>query len=366
MRNWLIGALFLGALFTTHAAAAQDAREQARENFNAGVQAFEAGNFEQALEAFQEAYRLAPHPTVRVNMANCYERLNRPLEALFHFESFLAESEDAPAEQRREVQAAVERLRHQIGEVTLRVAPDGALVRLDESEVRRAPIMNTIRMTPGSHVVEVRAEGYQSIRREFIVEAGQPADVTIRLERGEDTVAEPLPAVDESPVVEGEPLPADAVAAPPPSTTTQDVVGPEPLADEGGGGGFEITTPTIIAGAATGALLVGTVITGILALGANSDFEDAVTRSNDPSLSRAERAQARMDGTDAASRANTLSTVSDVLLVSTIVAAGATVALFFFTQPDGDDEPVAHGPRIRGVTAAATPQGGAIVLTGEL
>ena len=329
MKSWLTYALFLGALLATSPAEAQDSRAQARENFNAGVAAFEAGSWERALEAFQEAYRLAPHPSVRVNMANCYERLNRPLEALFHYESFLSEAADAPPAQRREVQSAIDELRGRIGEVTLRIAPDGALVRLDESEVRRAPIMNTIRMTAGSHLVEVRAEGYQSVRREFVVEGGQPAEIAIRLERGEDPVAEPLPEVTESPVVEGDPLPAEAVAAPPPSEPMTE----EAPVDDGGGGGFEITTPTIIGAAATGALLVGTVITGVLALGANSDFEDAVARSNDTSLPRGERLLARQDGEDAASRANTLSAVTDVLLVSTIVAAGATVALFFLTQP---------------------------------
>ncbi len=362
MKSWLIGALAVGVLLTTQVAAAQDAREQARENFNAGVSAFEAGEFERALGAFQEAYRLAPHPSVRVNMANCYESLNRPLEALFHFESFLSEATDAPPAQRREVEAAIERLEGQIGEVTLRIAPDGALVRVDESEVRRAPIMNTIRMTAGSHVVEVRAEGYQSVRREFIVEGGQPAEIAIRLERGEDPVEEPLPEVTESEVVEGDPLPAEAVAAPSPAETTE--TAPEPV-DDGGGGGLEITTPTIIGAAATGALLIGTVITGVLALGANSDFDDAVARSNDSSLPRGARLLARQDGEDAASRANTLSAVTDVLMVSTLVAAGATVALFFLTQPD-DDESLADGPRIRGLSAVATPEGGAVLLTGEL
>lgn len=356
MKTWWMGALFVGLLVAAPAAA-QDAREQARENFNAGVASFEANNFEQALASFQEAYRLAPHPSVRVNMANCYERLNRPLEAIFHFERFLSEATDAQPAQRREVQQALDGLRARVGEVTLRIAPDGALVRIDESEVRRAPIMSSIRMVSGSHVVEVRAEGYRSVRREFVVEGGQPAEIAIRLERGEDPDPAPLPTVTEPDQgAEGQ------AALPDPQPDPQPDPDPAPdLVDSGGG--FVLTTPTIIAGAATGALLVGTVITGILALSANGDFEDAVERSNDRSISGAERRQARADGLDAQDRANTLSTITDVLLITTIVGAGATAALFFLTQPD--DEEVAAGPRIRGATAAATPDGGAIVLTGD-
>ena len=63
-------------------ARAQDVRSRAREQFQRGVAAFEAGRYEEALAAFQEAFRLKPHPSVRLNMAACYEKLDRPREAL--------------------------------------------------------------------------------------------------------------------------------------------------------------------------------------------------------------------------------------------------------------------------------------------
>src|SRR6478609_6664356 len=47
-------------------------RARARQNFQTGVAAYQRGDFSVALEAFLTAYRLAPHPTVRVNIANCY------------------------------------------------------------------------------------------------------------------------------------------------------------------------------------------------------------------------------------------------------------------------------------------------------
>lgn len=369
MKSSFIGALALVILSTAAPAEvqaqAEDARDQARQNFGAGVEAFEAGQYETALGSFQEAYRLAPHPSVRVNMANCYEHLDRPLEAMFHYEHFLTESPDAPPAQRAEVEAALRGLRDRVGEVTVRVVPDGALVRIDEAEVRRTPILHTIRMVPGNHLLEVRAEGFRSVRREFIVEGGEPADIAIRLERGEDPVAEPLPAVTAAaPAAEGAVVTAPRadlegeLGAP----GSDDVTGEQPPADSGGG--YVLTTPTIIAGAATGGFLVATVITGIMALGANGDFDDAVARSNDPSLSDAERAEARQDGLDAQDRANTLSTLTDVFLITTIVGAGATAALFFLTQPDEDEE-VARGPRLRSAMAAATPDGGAIVFSGD-
>ena len=69
-----------------------DEPSSAAELFAAGVRHFEAGEFEDALESFTQAYRLKPHPIVRVNMANCFEELGRPVEAEFNYERFLSES----------------------------------------------------------------------------------------------------------------------------------------------------------------------------------------------------------------------------------------------------------------------------------
>jgi hypothetical protein len=96
--------------------------------------------------------------------------------------------------------------------------------------------------------------------------------------------------------------------------------------------------PTLIAGAVTGAALVGALIFGPLALSANGSFEDAVRRSNDSALSADERAQAVASGEGAASDARTFAAVTDVMLVTTAVGAGLTVALFVIDQTSGQDE----------------------------
>ena len=63
---------------------------------------------------------------VRVNIANSYERLSRPLEALVHFERFLVEATSASPQQRREVETAIRRLRQLVGAIEVHVVPDGA------------------------------------------------------------------------------------------------------------------------------------------------------------------------------------------------------------------------------------------------
>lgn len=323
-------------------AQSEEARAQARAEFSRGVSRFDAGDFQGALEAFQEAYRLAPHPSVRVNMANSYEQLDRPLEAMFHFERFLEEAESIRPQQRSEIEAALARLRGRIGEVTLSIEPPGATVVIDGTETRRAPLSEPVRMVPGSHTLEIAAQGYATVRRELIVEAGQPATVTVELvpEEASGAVAAPTPAaeaeggVDASVGIEGE-LP--------------------PTADDGDGG--VLTAPVIIAGGATVALLLGAAVTGVAALGANSDFEDAVALCDrgrgDP--------VACDEGRDSASSASTLALVTDILLVGGLIGAGVT-AYLIATQ--SSDEPE-RASALR-VTPVASHQGGGLVVSGEL
>ena len=368
MARWLTRTplLLLLASASVHAQT-DDERARAREQFGAGVSRYEAGDYQGALESFQEAYRLAPHPVVRVNMANCYEHLNRPLEAIHHFERFLAEAESPSRAQRREVEGAIRRLSALVGEVRFTIAPDGALVTIDSSETRRSPITETMRMTAGTHVIEARLDGYAPQRQEIQVTGGQVTRVEVRLVRAgvasatppatvtpptEPVAAEPTQAQAVEPAVEPEPAQGTAeVALAEPTAVEEAVVAPS------SGGGFELrlTTPVLIAGGATAALTLATIITGIVSVSANGDFEAAVLRSNDASLTPADRALARDQGMSAASTASTTAVMTDIFLVSSIVAAGATVFFVILGADEASRERQAseRGPALALVPAAS-------------
>ncbi|MAQ13410.1 MAG: hypothetical protein CMN30_01220 [Sandaracinus sp.] len=324
-------------VFTTGALAQTDEdRDRARAAFQRGVSAYEAEHWEEALQAFQEAYRIAPHPSVRVNMANAYLNLGRPVQALDHFERFLLEmGDDGDPAQKREVRRQITELRSQIGEVFVRVQPEGATVTIDGHTTRRAPILDALELAAGTHHVEVAMEGYRSQEQEFQVSGGERHEVRIELEQGAD-----------APVVADGPTELDA---------SDDVfdASPEEEADDESGG---IPGAVWVAGGATVALAIGAAVVGGLALGANGDFDDAVARSNDPTLPPAERNQAVTDGLDAADRADRLAITADILGIAAIAGAGATVLVYFLTR-DEPDESVAVAP-------AAGPDGAGLVVRG--
>jgi hypothetical protein len=350
-------ALFVSVASLTTAASAQDAREQARAAFNRGVERYEAADFEEALVAFQEAFRLAPHPSVRVNMANCYERLGRPSEAIFHYERFLAEGENVPPAQRREVEQTLATLRLQVGTVRLTVRPEGATVRIDGGEARRGPF-DPLALAPGRHSIEVSLDGFRTSTREVTVSGGRAIEVAIELER----IAEPLAPVTE-PVAEPEPEPDREPAETEPSETAEGLGNADEdyQSDEddgGGGGGFRLEAPTIVSGVATGVVLVTAAVLGIVALGAQSDFDDAHARAQDTSLSRSEREAAYRESVDASDRADAFSLTADILGIAGVVGIGVTAALFF-TQ-DGESESAAQ------VGVAPIAGGGAVLVRGGL
>ena len=72
------------------------AEDQARERFAEGNMAYDLGEFDRALKAFSEAYRLKPLPGFLFNVAQCHRQLNNPSRAAFFYRRYLALSSDEP------------------------------------------------------------------------------------------------------------------------------------------------------------------------------------------------------------------------------------------------------------------------------
>lgn len=330
----MVRALYLALAMTvaaTPSAKAQtdDERAQARAAFQRGVEAYGAERYEDALRSFQEAYRVAPHPSVRVNMANCYERLDRPIEALGHFERFLVEAESASPSQQQEVRAAVRRLRRQVGEVFLRVQPEGAMVQIDGVLTRTAPVLEAVELARGTHRVEVSMAGFAATSRSFEVRGGDRVELNVTLEESAAGTRLTSPVTSPAPdALQNEERDADDV--------DDEGPGEEAERDEDArrGRSLHFGTSTTVAGAATVGLLGAAIGVGVAALGAESDFEDAVTAAS-TAPTAAERNAARANGRDADRRASRLSIATDVLAVGALLAAGATV---FFLLWGGDDD----------------------------
>ncbi len=90
-------------------AVAPDDDERARLHFDAGTSYYAEGAYEQALQEFEQAYRLSPRPGLLFNIATTRERLGMLEEAAEAFERFLEISPNA--ENRQLLERRIENLR---------------------------------------------------------------------------------------------------------------------------------------------------------------------------------------------------------------------------------------------------------------
>jgi hypothetical protein len=350
-RGWFASLVLLGALSVGRVAGAQNPgegpsvadRAEARRHFQLGVAAYTRGQWGPALEEFQSAYRLAPHPSVRVNMANCYDHLNRPSEAIFHFEQFLSESPSAPEAQITQVETQIGQLRGRVGELQITVLPFDAMGLAVTLDGQAISLGRPAHVAPGHHVVEALGEGYGTVHREVDVAAGQAQVINIALERNAPT---PVPTI--------APPPTPAVVAAPVVAAPVVIVPTDPMVDPHTDSVRRGPPPGVfyVVAGLTGAAAVGWITAGALALSANSDF-DATANAIQTGTGDLPALQSR--GHDEATRATQLALWSDVAMGVTLAGAAASAVLFWKTD---------FRPSVA-VGATASARGGALTLSGR-
>lgn len=314
---------------------------RARELFELGVQTYDRGVYFEALRYFQEAYQLRPHPLVRVNIANCYEKLDRPAEAILNFELFLASNAGTPAQQ-KEVRDALAQLRRRVGRLVLSVSPEGARVVIDGKDERRAPISDALLLKAGRHQITASLEGHETAMRVVDVAGEGISELTIALTAiapaeptgapPEAAAAEPAPPPAEpAPEAAAEPLPAPPILEPLPSAPAAPSESAQPPAldatDSQRGG---LPTLVWLTGGATFAALMSAIVTGQLALSADREFNGDLAAVRNSSLTDTQRASAWAQGIDSADRAQSFAVATDVLL--SVALAGAVLTTVFYVD----------------------------------
>jgi hypothetical protein len=186
----LFGARALGA-----------APDSAKAFFQAGAQAYDAGRFDDATEAFEAAFRLAPLPAILFSMAQAERKqfyvshkrefLDRAVE---HYRAYLeakgstrrAEAADALAD----LEAAAARLspakasspepvRPTRARMMITTQAVKATVAIDDQPPTVAPFIGEL--APGRHRVRVAAEGFYAEERDIEVAPGPPAALDLPL-----------------------------------------------------------------------------------------------------------------------------------------------------------------------------------------
>lgn len=278
-------------------------RQRAGDRFRRGVELYAAGDYRAALIEFQRAYEIAPNYRVLFNLGQASFQLHDYAEAKRSFERYLEEGGGEISEDRRtEVELELSTLAQYISTLDVVVNVDGAEISVDGQIVGTSPLGDPAALSAGRREVIVSLEGYGPVTRVVDLAGGEQATVEID-----------LLSLTEMPT--------------------------------------KLSTGFWVAAIATGAVAIGAITTGVLALQANSDLDDKLnTFPNDPDAIAS-----------AQDTVQTLTLTTDILLAGVGVGIIATVLIGIFARStddsadeddDADAEAVAIRPTANGVLVA--------------
>jgi tetratricopeptide repeat protein len=156
-------------------------QQEADRHFKNGVARYKDGRFAEALEEFQQAYEISPHPLVLYNIAGCYRELSRYGEAVKLYTRFLAEGPGkVPPSRISDAQTELNGIYALVARVTVKVEPaDGASLFLDGNSLGALPLEMPLIMSPGDHKLRARAAGRNDVERDVRVAAGDDLGVEL-------------------------------------------------------------------------------------------------------------------------------------------------------------------------------------------
>jgi len=178
-----------------------EAVERARTAYARGQQAFAAGDFTTALQAFEEAYASVANPIVLVSIGESAAKLARVETALAAYDAYLRARPDAPDRDEVAQKRAAFAAAQAPARLSLTSEPAGADVVLDGQLVGRVtPVELEVR--PGPHRVSLVLVGYETgrISTELTPGGRDQQSVTLKAQPQAPVAAAPLtPAQPEPP-----------------------------------------------------------------------------------------------------------------------------------------------------------------------
>jgi hypothetical protein len=305
--------------------------EQAKLHFGVGVGLLEdpAGpRYGEAYESFRRAYKASPSPKILSNLGLCAMHIERDGEAIEAYQLYLNQVDNIAPDERARIDSDLKRLRASSGTLVLNVRPAGALIvderipESGESVINRYQFTDStvqLRLRSGKHKIRLEAKGHK------------PQILAIEVAPGDSQVRKIKLVEIKDPKKKKKPKKQDPVSK----------AGPEPnpkptpehtIVDEGGG----ISGASIAMIAVTGALTVGAVVVGVLALQSKADYE-----AYDNGGKREEAEAIRSNG-------EALNITTDVLIALAAASGVVTVVLLATTSGSGESAALTVSPTVGG------------------
>jgi len=315
---WVMLGLFIAT--TAFAQGKVVVSENARKHFKAGVAYIDdpsGPKYEEAYREFHIAYADSPTYKIMTNIGLCALNLERDEEAIDAYEKFLAsaKAEDIPKDKRVIMERDVATLKASLVKIALTGTPKTLVLRDERLTSKGGSVINRYDLTagklnlgihPGHHRITASAEGYEPQTWDF--EADSASSHTHEFTLKSLTAAEP-------------------VTTPDPAPKATPVVTAEPETQP------KKSTPTLVyvGAVATGVFAIGATVTGIIASGKKSDYDEKNKPGGDPAQLK-----------DLRDSGKTFALITDIGIGAAVLSAVGT-AIVYFTAPSNETKtPVAR------------------------
>jgi tetratricopeptide (TPR) repeat protein len=167
-----------------------------------------AGSLQPALDKYKEAQTIHPTPRAQAQMGLTEESLGDLGAAERDLAQAVSMRKDPwIKENRRRLQAAIQRIKRQVATLDIQGSPEGAEVIVNGRSQGTLPLVGPVRIAGGSITVQAKKEGYNDFEHVLDLPARGKRVVRIEMDRAPAPVAAPIP------VAAPQPAPAEAVPA---------------------------------------------------------------------------------------------------------------------------------------------------------
>lgn len=185
----ILFALFIVVATPTSASADQTDVAAARQLATSGIEAYQRGDYEAAIDLLKRAEAVLHAPTHLLYMARAYRDLKQPVDAYELYNQVIRErlKDDAPPaflEAQRAAREQIDGLKEQFAFMTVELKgkkADEVTVKLDDSVVASALIGVKIPVNPGAHVLVAEDETGVLAQAKFSINEAKHAPIELRI-----------------------------------------------------------------------------------------------------------------------------------------------------------------------------------------
>jgi len=285
-----------------------------------------AGKLAEACPKFAESNRLDRGAGTLIHLADCYEKNNQSASAWATFKDAASAAQAlGRADWQKLATQRAAALEPKLAKLTIKVQEPVEKIEVtrDGAPTSQASWGTPIPVDVGTHTVQATAPTHK------------PFKTVIKVAKDGDRIEVVVPKLDAAPPATAAAKPAGPAAAPPP-----------PVVHGGDEGAGQRTVGFIVGGVGVAGIAVGAV-TGLVAMGKNSDSKQACP--NDGGCANA-------DGVSANESAKTFGLVSTIAFIAGGVGVAAG-AILIFTAPSDSSSRSAQAKRERGIRVVPATDG---------